>query len=243
MKTYSGEDAVEHTAAWIADRLRASIAGLDRPAVLALPGGRSIAAPLAALKRHSVDWSRVVVFLVDERFVPADDIAANAAAVRGELSRLRGFDHSALHVPALLPPAERDPEACALEYSEQLRKAGGRFDIAVIGVGEDGHIASLFPRRTELALKGSGYVAVSGAPKPPPRRITATAALLRASGSVALLFFGSAKLQALKSFLDDRTSVNECPARLLASENEENAIFCDQGIDDILADEQRPKPE
>lgn len=118
-------------------------------ASLALAGGST---PLAVYRRLAepdlrglLDWSRVEIFWSDERCVPPDAPASNYRAARESLLRPLGLAGGRVH-PV---PTERDPAAAAAEYEREVRRVvrgdPPRFDLVLLGVGEDGHTASLFP--------------------------------------------------------------------------------------------------
>src|SRR6056300_645964 len=83
----------------------------------------------------------------------------------------------------------------------------------LLSAGEDGHIASLFPDHIATNSDDAYYILVKDSPKPPPLRISISRKLLLRSGSVILLFYGSAKEKALQKFKDDQTAPSACPAK------------------------------
>jgi 6-phosphogluconolactonase len=187
-------------------------------ATLGVPGGRSVAGVLEELAATDAPFDAVDIFLVDERCAPLESEDSNFRVVREAL-----LDPLAGRKAA--PPADRiHPFICAEgeadlgvgAYEEEFRGAATHLDIAILGVGEDGHIASLFPRRPELTETSRLFVPVEDAPKPPPRRMSASPALLTARGTmVLLLFFGEGKKSALKAFVAKEGTPQECPARLV----------------------------
>jgi len=134
--------AADALAATVAQRLSIAISR-DGQAVLAVSGGKSPVPFFHALRSQPLDWSRVVVTLVDERFVPQDHPDSNAALVRQHL--LQGEAAAARFLP--LAGAASDAEAeLAAANAAYLRPT-----VAVLGMGEDGHTASLFPGAAALA--------------------------------------------------------------------------------------------
>src|SRR5581483_4187015 len=93
---------------------------------------------------------------------------------------------------------EIDPETAAAEYAAEI--AGVTLDLALLGLGEDGHTASLFPRSFALEVRNRLAVAVT-APKPPPHRITLTLPVFRAARSIVILATGAAKANAVAAVL------------------------------------------
>ena len=146
-----------------------------------------------------VDWSRVRVWLVDERFVPAGH------ADRNDDQAWEGFFHAASGVELVRMPTsdESAPGAGSLDAATSAFEAtwtelmgSGSFDIALIGMGPDGHICSLFPGRVDLE-EPSPILAIRNSPKPPPERITVSMPVMRACPEVWLTTAGSAKADAL----------------------------------------------
>lgn len=210
--------AEAQAAAILRDRLTERVEAEGR-AALGVPGGRSVAGVLEQLAASDTPFGSVDLFFVDERCVPLDSEESNYRVIEEALL-------APLEERRARPPASRiHPFRCAAEeadlgtraYEEELLQRGKRLDVVLLGVGEDGHIASLFPRRNELSERSRLFVAVEDAPKPPPRRMSATPALLTAPGTtVVLLFFGDGKREALKAFVAEDGSPEECPARLVS---------------------------
>lgn len=184
-------------------RLRALIdeADTDVRVNVAISGGAITTSLLPSLAPHvdEVDWSRVRVWLVDERYVPAGD------EDRNDDQAWEGFFHAAsgvefVHMPtsdASAPGAGSLDEATASFAATWRELMGERsFDIALIGMGPDGHICSLFPGRVDLD-EASPILAIRNSPKPPPQRITVSMPVMRACGEVWLTTAGSAKADAL----------------------------------------------
>lgn len=171
-------------------------------AVLGVPGGRSVRGLFAKLKAADVDWSRVHVFWVDERFVPLTDPQSNyqAAAFISKVpsENVHAFDYA----------------TGVEEYSGELRRVADGFDAVILGVGEDGHVASLFPNHPSIKSKSGWFIRVDDAPKPPSERVSASRRLLGRASVALVLFFGEAKRDAFEKFRDDAVSVEECPAKL-----------------------------
>jgi len=144
----------------------------------------------------SVDWRRVVFFWGDERYVAADSPDRNALQARTAFLDHVGTDPAKVHE---MPSSEYgDLEAAAAAYSDVVRAEGsGAFDVLMLGIGPDGHVASLFPGSPQLDVDDRIAVAVTGSPKPPPERISLTFAALNRSEAVWFLVSGGAKAEAL----------------------------------------------
>ena len=146
-----------------------------------------------------VDWSRVRVWLVDERYVPASD------EERNDDQAWEGFFHAAAGVEFVRMPSSDASAAgggsldeATAAFAATWRELMGEhsFDIALIGMGPDGHICSLFPGRVDMD-EASPILAIRNSPKPPPERITVSMPVMRACGEVWLTTAGSAKADVL----------------------------------------------
>lgn len=167
---------------------------------LALTGGGVGIATLAAVAhspaRDAVDWRAVEFFWGDERFVAADDPERNEGQAREALLDHLDLNPDLMHAMA---PAGGvfgdDVDAAAAAYAALL---AGRapLDIVLLGMGGEGHIASIFPHSSALAATAAA-VAVRDCPKPPPTRISLTLPTIRAASEVWLLVAGEAKAEAV----------------------------------------------
>jgi 6-phosphogluconolactonase len=174
-------------------------------ASLVLTGGRAAAAVYRAVAaspaRHAVDWSRVSLWWGDERFLPGGDPERNETQAREAFGGL--LETASVHpMPASGGPNGDDPEAAAARYAEQLAAAGHparlpHLDLLLLGVGEDGHVASIFPEQP-AAYEHRVVCAVRGAPKPPPVRITLTLPTINSAEQVWLVAAGAGKADAIE---------------------------------------------
>ncbi|QMU78607.1 6-phosphogluconolactonase [Streptacidiphilus sp. PB12-B1b] len=185
-------------------------------ASVVLTGGRNGNGLLAALAsspaRDAVDWSRLELWWGDERFLPEGDPERNDTQARAELLDAVGLDPARVHpMPASDGPDGDDPEAAAERYAAELAKACGpgdhagvpSFDVLLLGVGPDTHIASLFPELPGVRETALTVVGVRGAPKPPPTRISLTLPAIRAAREVWLLAAGEDKAEAVALALSE----------------------------------------
>lgn len=171
---------------------------------LAIPGGSALEAVRRAQLRIGRDWRRVRLTWVDERCVPFEDADSNrgAAARRGLLTTANGVDggSGAAHLLPLYEDGETPAQAVervGIAWKDQF---GERLDVVCLGMGPDGHVASLFPGSP--SLRAEGWVAhVVDSPKPPPSRITLTRAALATAGRTVLVATGEAKREALARLL------------------------------------------
>ena len=97
-------------------------------------------------------------------------------------------------------------------------------DLLIFGVGEDGHIASLFPNRKELGVKTNGWLEVHKSPKPPAERVSLSPKFILSAKEIWLVFRGIEKIGALENFLDKKTTVRVCPAKLVLANHRAKII-------------------
>ena len=185
----------QEAAVWFAAAVQEAIAarGLCR---LALAGGETPRAVHEALASRKVDWARVQITFGDERCVPPDDADSNFRMAKESL-----FDR--VSIPAgnvFRIRGEIAPEDAAREYEEKLAAVAARFgetryvhDLILLGMGPDGHTASLFPGSPALDETVRNVLPATG-PKPPPQRLTMTFPLLNAARKVCFLVKGPDKL-------------------------------------------------
>lgn len=160
-----------------------------------------------------VDWSRVEFFWGDERFVAADSDERNAKQARTAFLDVIGVDPARVHeVPSTDDASSVDDAASA--YADTLRAAGsGSFAVTMLGVGPDGHVASLFPGFPQLSVDDAVAVGVTGSPKPPPERVSLTFAALNRSDEVWFVVNGEGKADAVgKALAAHPPGVDEIPA-------------------------------
>ncbi len=204
---------------------------------MALTGGtiaERIHAEVARLSPGSeVDWTRVHVWWGDERFVDPGSSERNAAGARSAFLDQVGVPADRVHEMASTADAE-SAAAGAAAYAAALHEHGtGEFDIVMLGVGPDGHVASLFPGFPQLDDDGIA-VAVADSPKPPPERISLTFPALNRARSVWFLVSGDAKAEAVARALAgtdgsgaSRTDLHEIPATGVSG-REETIWFLDR---------------
>ncbi|WP_024301002.1 6-phosphogluconolactonase [Pseudogulbenkiania sp. MAI-1] len=185
-------DTPADAAAALAEAVSAALATAIRErgeAVLAVSGGRSPVAFLQRLAQSDLDWARLTVTLVDERLVPEEHADSNAALVREHL--LTGAAAAARFLPLAIVPADAAASLAA------ARAAYRQPDVTVLGMGDDGHTASLFPAAAELAaglaLPSAERLITVTPPAAPHQRLSMTLAALLASGRLFLAIQGPAK--------------------------------------------------
>ncbi|MEU6081827.1 6-phosphogluconolactonase [Streptomyces sp. NPDC047108] len=178
-------------------------------ASVVLTGGRNGNGLLAALAdspaRDAVDWSRLDLWWGDERFLPEGHADRNVTQAREALLDAVPLDPKRVHpMPPSDGPYGADAEAAAEAYAGELATAARpenhgpvpHFDVLLLGVGPDTHVASLFPEMPGVRETERTVVGVRGAPKPPPVRVSLTLPAIRAANEVWLLAAGGDKARA-----------------------------------------------
>jgi 6-phosphogluconolactonase len=158
---------------------------------IALAGGETPRRCYEQLRQLPLDWARVQVYFGDERCLPINDPQRNDSMARETL--LDNVAIPAANVHSI--PAELGAAAAAASYATTL--GGEPLDLALLGMGEDGHTASLFPGNLATASRDA-VVPVFGAPKPPPERVSLGMNTLNAARHKLLLVAGAGKRTALE---------------------------------------------
>ncbi|MXZ82194.1 MAG: 6-phosphogluconolactonase [Synechococcus sp. SB0666_bin_14] len=193
--------------------------------VVALAGGSTPEAAYGHLGQEDLPWERVELVLGDERWVDAQDPASNARMVRRCLLSGSRAHRARLHpVPTHLP----NPEVAAQAYGDLLNTLcpgqPPQLDLVLLGLGDDGHTASLFPGTAAVDVKDRWVTVGLGKGLP---RVSMTAPLLSAAQQVIILVAGAAKRQALQRLLDPQEDPARTPAKLVAPKGEV-LVLCDE---------------
>lgn len=197
----TAEDVAEALAARLMTRL-AELQRDGRTPQVALTGGRIAAQAYERLgaegRSSAVDWGRVGLWWGDERFVAADSDDRNARQALSALASLP-LDLEQVHpMPAAGDGLDLDDAAAA--YDTEL--GATTFDICLLGMGPDGHVASLFPEHPSSSAAGR-VIGVRSSPKPPPERISLTLEVINQSAEVWFCVTGSDKAEAARLALTD----------------------------------------
>jgi 6-phosphogluconolactonase len=205
----------------LAARLRAEMTRVvpapstDRGLSIAVSGG-SVATTFFPrwAAEATMDWGSTDVFWADERAVPPTDPESNYALARSLWLDPAQAPAGRVHrMPADAP----DLAAAARDYDAELRRVVGDrpvLDLVLLGMGPDGHVASLFPGHTLLGETRRNVAAVVDSPKPPPHRLTLTLPVLTAARVVVIGAFGASKAEMVRLAIEDAES--RLPAALVA---------------------------
>ena len=200
----------------------------------ALPGGSVAATCFPRLAQTRLDWSRVELFWVDERAVAPDHPDSNYATARA-----LWLEPAAVPMPRAhrMPAEVEDLEQAAALYGAELARVLGSvpiLDLALLGVGADGHVASLFPAHPLLEEEGVPVGAVYDAPKPPPCRLTLTLPTLTAARLVVIVALGAAKANVVRQALQDENAA--LPVARVARRAEHVVFLLDAEAASLLAE-------
>mmetsp|Transcript_2035 Transcript_2035/g.7444 ORF Transcript_2035/g.7444 Transcript_2035/m.7444 type:complete len:293 (+) Transcript_2035:107-985(+) len=206
---------------------------------VALSGGSALTMLEGLAAHKEVDWSKASFFVVDERVVPASSPDSNLGAAKAGLLAKLGVPDANVHGisdPPLQPAQE------ALMYEAKLlsqpaevlpRTDAGlpAFDVVVLGIGEDGHVASLFPNRPETAATAGIALPVTTSPKPPANRVTLTLPVINSAAKVIIAASGAGKAEIVQRVVEHQTLPGALPAQLVRP-----AVFCiDASAADMLS--------
>ncbi len=182
-------------------------------AQIALAGGSTPALAYERLGLEHLPWERVDVLLGDERWVPPTDPASNARMIAATLLAQEPARTARFHaVPTELPTPEASAEAFEAMVRQLCPGDPPVFDLLLLGLGDDGHTASLFPGTPATQERTKGVTVGAGKGM---ERITLTAPVLSAARQVVFLVSGEGKRQALSRLLDPSESPERTPAKLV----------------------------
>ncbi len=192
-------------------RFTVALSGGSLPRLLSPP---LVAGPL----RAQIDWPAWQIFWADERCVPLTHPDSNYRLARREL--FDQIDLPAVQIHTI--DGTLDPEAAARAYQTSLSQLFQpqpghlpQFDLILLGMGEDGHTASLFPHHPLLKETGRWVAPIFDSPKPPPERITLTLPVINNARHVAFLTAGESKAEILPRVLETEAPPGELPAQMV----------------------------
>ena len=166
--------------------------------------------------RDQINWASVEIFWSDERCVPPDSADSNYALAQEVLLSKIPIPANQIH---RMPADQPDREAASREYTSEMQRTFGTngipsFDLLQLGMGPEGHTASLFPHQESLHEQQRLVIPVT-VPKPPPPRLTFTPPLLNAARHVLFLVTGSEKAEAVQAVLEGPDQPEEYPAQIV----------------------------
>lgn len=217
------EALVDH----VTDRLLAAITAAQRArqsASLLISGGRVMGQVLSMLAsfrpKDAIVWDAVDIWWADERWVPANSSDRNDRELSPLLASV-AVDPGRVHRMPASDGGFSTPEAAADSYAGELAASAAarrdpgpvpRFDVALLGVGEDGHCASLFPEAPGVHVTDLSVISVHGSPKPPPVRLTLTFPALAQAEQVWFVSAGAGKANAVALALSGTAGPVQVPA-------------------------------
>ena len=189
-------------------------------ATIALSGGSSPLDAYALLAKENIDWKRIQVFWVDERCVPPDDDRSNYFHAKSAFLDRIAIPPENVH---RMEGEAADPAAFAAGYETVLRdtvkaKVSGlpALDLVVLGIGDDGHTASLFPGQPSVEVTDKLVIAVPhGTTKPHVSRITLTPPMLENAKASVIIVLGASKHEPLERIWATSGDVKEIPSRII----------------------------
>ncbi|HZQ36271.1 MAG TPA: 6-phosphogluconolactonase [Dehalococcoidia bacterium] len=242
LRVFDTAQAMAEAGAELFVRLAGEARAAGRPFSVALSGGSTPRAMFALLAsdsyRSRVDWTTIEFFWSDERAVPPNDPQSNFGMAKAAL-----LDHvpvPAEHVHRM--PAEQTPLVTVADgYAAEIRRTLGvgrartpRLDLVMLGMGPDGHTASLFPETAALEDRHR-LVAANHVPKLDADRLTFTPKLINAAAQVLLLVAGEDKAAALREVLEGERRPSLYPAQLVAPEDGTAHWYVDRAAASRLA--------
>lgn len=183
--------------------------------------------------KTEIDWDSIYFFFADERCVPFNDPANNGLMVKKALFEpLKIADSRIFYISTL-----QNPEEAAKKYSKRIiahfKDNPIRFDLVLLGLGDDAHTASLFPR-TPVLEEQKALVSAVHPPNNGPARITLTAPVINEAMAISFFVFGDSKAQAVRQVLEGEKNFEEYPAQLIHPEDGTVDWFLDKSASRLL---------
>ncbi|HKV57044.1 MAG TPA: 6-phosphogluconolactonase [Ktedonobacteraceae bacterium] len=180
---------------------------------------------------RQIDWQLVDIFWSDERCVPPDDPESNYYMAQEVMLRHLSIPVTQVH---RMPADRPDRDAASLAYTQDMQRVFGTnrvpdFDLIQLGMGPEGHTASLFPHQPSLRETQRLVMPVS-VPKPPPDRLTFTPPILNAAHHILFLATGADKVDAMYAVIEGPTNPEEYPAQIVQPPNGEVTWMVDSAI-------------
>jgi 6-phosphogluconolactonase len=220
ISVYTDTDILSQEAAQYVVRVATESIASHRRFTIALSGGSTPKKLYTLLGeepyRSQIDWSLVDIFWSDERCVPPDDKESNYWLAQQVLLSKISLPANQIH---RMPADQTDRNAASYAYTLEMQQTFGSdgvpaFDLIQLGMGPEGHTASLFPHQPSLHEQQRLVMPVS-VPKPPPDRLTFTPRLLNAAKHVLFLVTGTEKQDAVRNVLEGDYQPDEYPAQIV----------------------------
>lgn len=182
----------------------------QKQVVVAIPGGRSVVGIWDIIAgKKDIPWNKVHIFMADERI---DVQYSNYRLAFSFLKKL--VEAKKLPAQNIHPFKPEDSKyKGSVNYYNELKIFGGKPDLLILGVGEDGHVGALYPNHHSIRNDAEGYITMMDSPKPPPGRVSLSRKTMLSAKAAILLFFGEEKRNAYRNFRTGNDIVS-CPARL-----------------------------
>lgn len=205
----------------------------ERPVSIALAGGSTPGEVyrqfLIEPRASEMPWDKVNFFIGDERWVPLDDPQSNFHMAKETFLNKKPNT-------TVYPITGSDPESAALAYEKLIKeKVGDKFDILLLGMGDDGHTASIFPYSPLLSQSETRLVSVANHPTSGQIRISFTPKLIKNADRTLVLVKGKGKAEMLKRVFEGNDSVEELPIKILWSSNSNVTFFVDGEAGKLLS--------
>ncbi|HTK11696.1 MAG TPA: 6-phosphogluconolactonase [Ktedonobacteraceae bacterium] len=217
---YPDIDTLSHEAAKYVVRVAQESIATHGRFTFALSGGNTPKKLYALLAtepyRGQIDWALVDIFWSDERCVPPDSSDSNFKLAQDVMLSQLPISASQIH---RVPADQEDRAAASAAYTQEMQRVFGtsgvpRFDLIQLGMGPEGHTASLFPHQPSLQETQRLIMSVT-VPKPPPPRLTFTPPLLNAATHVLFLVTGADKAEAVHEVIEGAHNPQEYPAQIV----------------------------
>jgi len=194
--------------------------------IVSLCGGRSVQDFYKQLLKQSNSfehWDKIHFIITDERLVPPDNEESNYKLVKELLlDGLTSLPKENIH---RFKGENENVQSELQEYDAVLQQLGGKIDILMLGVGEDGHIGALFPNHTCLDEVETKYLSLNDSPKPPSGRMTVSPEHVLQSTIPFIFFIGEGKQKAYNNFLDDNVDYRQVPCRLALEGEHSDMVY------------------
>jgi 6-phosphogluconolactonase len=206
--------------------------------LVALSGGSAPTELYRLLARKPIDWTRIHIFWGDERLVPPEDAESNYGQANEVLLKNIPIPSENIHRVA----TELEPEAAAMNYARVLKEYAApqldwpRFDLVLLGMGEDGHTASLFPG-SPVDVTEPVIAVTANYQGRPAQRVTLTPLVFNAARQVVFLVAGPNKAVSLRGVFDDYNTTEQIPAKRIQPVEGQVTWMVDQAAGAALTDQ------